>query len=307
MANSKIEYFGKVLMDLTQDTVTPETLAEGATAHNAKGEIITGTLNTNVDLTGTVWRLNDTIDVSIEKEWTLTFNSIDNDFVEIRIFNDAIYYYYDNGEFVEVGPQAYNSTDGWNTNFGDVQTINILSQVPLDFCNWLIKNAKQVVENSSNEELIGLIDGTLTDLQIPNGTTTIRRYAFAYASIKSVVIPQTVTTVGAMSFYYCQSLETLDVPSGITDIPGNFASNCTALTKVILRGDLTSVGTQAFNNNPNVLEYDFTNCTTVPTLGSTNPFGNINANCIIKVPASLLSAWKAKVYWRNYADYIVGV
>ena len=32
------------MLDLTSDTVTPETLLIGTTAHNAKGEIITGTL-----------------------------------------------------------------------------------------------------------------------------------------------------------------------------------------------------------------------------------------------------------------------
>lgn len=37
------------MIDLTEDTVTPETLLEGATAHNAAGELITGT----ADLRGT--------------------------------------------------------------------------------------------------------------------------------------------------------------------------------------------------------------------------------------------------------------
>lgn len=38
----------RVLMDLTTDTVTPETLAEGATAHDATGRGITGTMATDV-------------------------------------------------------------------------------------------------------------------------------------------------------------------------------------------------------------------------------------------------------------------
>lgn len=44
MGISKVEYYGNTLLDLTQDTVTPETLAEGVTAHNAAGELITGTM-----------------------------------------------------------------------------------------------------------------------------------------------------------------------------------------------------------------------------------------------------------------------
>ena len=37
---------GEVLIDLTSDSVTPETLAEGATAHDAAGEAISGTMPT---------------------------------------------------------------------------------------------------------------------------------------------------------------------------------------------------------------------------------------------------------------------
>lgn len=43
MANSKVQLSdGTTLMDLTQDTVTPQTLLSGATAHNAAGEQISG-------------------------------------------------------------------------------------------------------------------------------------------------------------------------------------------------------------------------------------------------------------------------
>lgn len=43
MAINKVEYNGEVLMDLTNDTVTEDTLASGVTAHNAAGVQITGT------------------------------------------------------------------------------------------------------------------------------------------------------------------------------------------------------------------------------------------------------------------------
>ena len=42
MGRSKIVYAGDTLLDLTADTVTPETLLKGMTAHNAAGELITG-------------------------------------------------------------------------------------------------------------------------------------------------------------------------------------------------------------------------------------------------------------------------
>lgn len=42
MAVNKVAVNGAVQLDLTADTVTPETLLKGTTAHNAAGELITG-------------------------------------------------------------------------------------------------------------------------------------------------------------------------------------------------------------------------------------------------------------------------
>lgn len=42
MAVNKVALNGEVKLDLTADTVTPETLLKGKTAHNAAGELITG-------------------------------------------------------------------------------------------------------------------------------------------------------------------------------------------------------------------------------------------------------------------------
>jgi len=49
MANSKIVYFGQVLIDLTQDTIKADKLLRGYTAHGADGEIITGTCDFDVN------------------------------------------------------------------------------------------------------------------------------------------------------------------------------------------------------------------------------------------------------------------
>lgn len=43
MAVNKVSINGTTVLDLTADTVTPETLDVGITAHNAAGELITGT------------------------------------------------------------------------------------------------------------------------------------------------------------------------------------------------------------------------------------------------------------------------
>lgn len=49
MAKNKIIYGSEVLIDLTADTVTEDTLAQGITAHDKSGEIITGTSTKDSD------------------------------------------------------------------------------------------------------------------------------------------------------------------------------------------------------------------------------------------------------------------
>ena len=50
MGVSKVDFAGNTLVDLTGDSVTPETLLEGATAHNAAGELIAGAMKKGAEL-----------------------------------------------------------------------------------------------------------------------------------------------------------------------------------------------------------------------------------------------------------------
>lgn len=61
MGYNIIKYAGRVLMDLSKDTVTSDKLLEGCTAHGANGDKITGTMkkmtvtddgNGNVSISG---------------------------------------------------------------------------------------------------------------------------------------------------------------------------------------------------------------------------------------------------------------
>ena len=59
MGVSKVELSnGETLVDLTEDTVTAETLGEGATAHNSKGEEIVGTMKSG-DMLKSVYDIDD--------------------------------------------------------------------------------------------------------------------------------------------------------------------------------------------------------------------------------------------------------
>ena len=108
--------------------------------------------------------------------------------------------------------------------------------------------------------------------------------------------------------YNCYNLRgEQTVPSTVTVFTGDNFRGCRSITKVTVLGDVTSVGANTFNACYSCLEWDFTHCTTVPTLANTNAFSGIRPTAKIKVPASLEASWKTAANWSTYASYIVGV
>ncbi len=79
------------------------------------------------------------------------------------------------------------------------------------------------------------LNGTLvTDLAIPNGITSINKYAFSCTSLTSITIPDSVTSIGSCAFYGCKGLTSITIPNSVTSI-GSFAfKGCDRLTSITL-------------------------------------------------------------------------
>ena len=97
--------------------------------------------------------------------------------------------------------------------------------------------------------LISLIDRTATSFEIPEGTTSIGYYAFAYClSLASIIIPDGVTLIGEGAFVLCTSLTSITIPDSVTSI-GSFAfSGCTGLTSITIPDSVTSIGDSVFED-----------------------------------------------------------
>ena len=150
---------------------------------------------------------------------------------------------------------------------------------------------------------------SLKSITIPNSVTSIGGYTFNYCnSLKSITIPNGVTSIGEYNtFEYCSSLASITIPNSVTSIGGYTFRYCNSLASVTIPNSVTSIGGYTFSGCSGVAYYDFTACTTVPTLTNTSAFTGISADCQIRVPASLVDEWKAATNWSTYANYIVGV
>ena len=69
-----------------------------------------------------------------------------------------------------------------------------------------------------------------------------------FTSIKSVTIPNTITTIGNGVFRYCSGLTSCTIGSGVTSIGANAFYDCSSLTSCTIGSGVTSIGEYAFYN-----------------------------------------------------------
>ncbi|MBR4881833.1 MAG: leucine-rich repeat protein, partial [Clostridia bacterium] len=82
---------------------------------------------------------------------------------------------------------------------------------------------------------------------IGDSVTSIGNYAFySCDSITNVTIGDSVTSIGSYAFFGCTSLTSMTIPDSVTSIGNSTFSNCISLTSVIIPESVTSIGSYAF-------------------------------------------------------------
>jgi len=85
------------------------------------------------------------------------------------------------------------------------------------------------------------IDGVLFDKQ---GKTVI---AYPKARVGDYAIPQGVTYIRDMSFWFCDGLTGVTIPNSVTVIDGYAFNLCSGLTGVTIPGSVVSIGDELFH------------------------------------------------------------
>lgn len=88
----------------------------------------------------------------------------------------------------------------------------------------------------------------LTTMQFGSGLTSIPEALFESTGLKTITLPESVTSIGMWAFANCAKLEQVSFPASLTSIDGCAFENCTALTAVTLPKRLTELGNDVFEN-----------------------------------------------------------
>lgn len=119
---------------------------------------------------------------------------------------------------------------------------------------WWKEETKPSQFTYSGTDSITISKGYLTnnDIVIPAyiGNIPVQQIAdnaFSSASITSVVIPNTVTSIGKLAFVSCRGLSSITIPDSVTNIGNNAFDHCSGLTSVTIGNGVERIGDSAFD------------------------------------------------------------
>ncbi len=181
--------------------------------------------------------------------------------------------------------KAGYSFEGWSTSAGDANGVGasvidgsyapdgsltlyaVWKLIPLPVTATI--NGLIYTQTTATSTTVSVTGNTITapiDLVIPESVqiegdtydvTAIAGAAFTgNSNLKSVVIPDTVASIGEQAFQSTPALTSVTMGAGVTSI-GGFAFYSSALTTITLGGSVTSLGDYAFSENPHLASVSF--------------------------------------------------
>ena len=94
-----------------------------------------------------------------------------------------------------------------------------------------------------------VIPSTVTYEDVEYDVTGIRKEAFKYnRELTSIIIPNSVKTIGSGAFDECTGLTSITIPNSVTSLEYNLFRDCTGLTSITIPNSVTNIGAYAFEN-----------------------------------------------------------
>ena len=281
MGVNKVIYGGNTLVDLSETTVTPETMLKGVTAINAAGEAITGVLEPLVDEKVNFYDYDGTLlhsytvreaqaltelPTGVEHEG-LTFSGWNWTLNDIKALNRAVnvgalYTTDTNATRIHIHLESGRTSPvlglGVNGNvivdWGD-NTVSTLEGTSIDTVQWTetheYANPGDYVITLTASNRIGFLGTSEANtggyiLRHSSGADT-RNMAYLNA-VRKVEIGDRVSKIGNSAFNGCYSLETVSVASTAVGIGDYAYYGCYSLKAVTIPTGTASIGARAFYN-----------------------------------------------------------
>ena len=223
--------------------------------------------------------------------------------------------------------------EGENMTYDSRENCNAIIETAT---NTLIKGCKNTIIPNSVTSIGNLAFyncSSLTSITIPNSVTSIGERAFSYcpsltsivveggnatydsrencnaiietatntliAGCKNTIIPNSVTSIGDVAFYYCSSLTSITIPNSMTSIGDYAFSDCSGLTSITIPNSVTSIGERAFRNCSS-LDTIHIEAITPPTLGT----DAVTSSPTCYIPCGTLAAYQASDWASQVSEFV---
>jgi len=202
-------------------------------------------------------------------EKTIIYKLVNDDFVPLGV-SDAVHA----GDMIKV---EYILTDGCElqtftvTNLEEQQTganyvigtAKLGTTITIDFAERQQQTEGLQFTETEGGLAVSGYTGADTEVIIPmqyegKDVVTIADSAFKNnAKIKSVQIPDTVTSIGNSAFHNCIQLADITIPDSVTSIGSSALYNCVGLTNITIPEKVTTIGNSAFYNCITLTQINF--------------------------------------------------
>ena len=179
-------------------------------------------------------------------------------------------------------------------------TVNIAE--PESWCKMQLGNEHASPLSSAKKMLVHDIE--TTSFSVPETVTSIGAYTFYQCScLKTLYIPGSVTSIGSSAFEDCDYLTSLTLSNGLNSIGGSSFEGCVRLKTLSIPSTVTKIKINAFKRCTAITDV-YCYATSVPTTDYYSFDKTPTGSATLHVPYNSISAYSSTWPWSDFKNVV---